>query len=67
MDLPVWINDYDLVLDNSRLLNDFKTELGTFEESVSKTISYYDSLGWNEGKYGLKPERERELIEKLKS
>jgi len=67
MDLPIWVNDYDLVLDNSRLLNDFKTRLCTFKESVSKTIGYYDSLGWNEGKYGLRVEREKELLDKLNS
>jgi 2'-hydroxyisoflavone reductase len=65
MDLPVWVNDYDLVLDNTRLLNDFKTKPVTFEESVSKTIGYYDSLGWKEGRYGLRVEREKELIQKL--
>lgn len=67
MDLPIWINDYDLVLDNSKLLNDFKTKPVSFEESVSKTIGYYDSLGWKEGGYGLRVERERELIRKLDS
>jgi len=65
VDLPVWINDFDLMLDNSSLLNDFKTNFLTFEESVAKTIGYYDSLGWKEGKYGLRVERERELIQKL--
>ena len=65
MDLPVWINDYDLVLDNTRLLNDFKTKPVPLEESISKTIHYYDSLGWKEGKYGIRVERERELIQKL--
>jgi 2'-hydroxyisoflavone reductase len=67
MDLPIWINDYDLVLNNSKLLNDYKTKPVSFEESVSKTIGYYDSLGWEEGRYGLKAEREKELIQKLNS
>ncbi len=66
MDLPMWIHDVDLIMDNTRLFNDFKTPICTFEESVDKSISYFDSLGWNEGKYGLKLERERELIKKLK-
>ena len=65
VDLPVWINDFDLVLDNARLLNDFKAKPVPLEESISKTIDYYDSLGWNEGKYGIRVERERELIQKL--
>lgn len=66
MDLPMWIHEKDLVMDNTRLLEDFKTPLYTFEESVDKTINYYGTLGWNEGKYGLRVERERELIGKLK-
>lgn len=67
MDLPVWINDFDLVLDNTSLLSDFKAKPCTFEGSVSRTIDYYDSSGWKEGNYGLRAERERELIEKLNS
>ena len=65
VDLPVWINDFDLVLDNTRLLNDFKSKPVPFEESISKTIDCYDSLGWKEGKYGLRIEHEKELIQKL--
>ena len=65
-DLPIWTGDeFDLVLDNSKLLNDFKTQLSTFTESVEKTIAYFDTLGWNEGKYGLRAEREKELIKTL--
>jgi 2'-hydroxyisoflavone reductase len=67
MDLPMWIHEIDLIMDNTRLTNDFKTPLCTFEESVDKSISYFDLLGWNEGKYGLRLEREKELINKLKS
>jgi len=66
MDLPMWIHETDLVLDNTKLLEDFKTSLHTFKESVDKSISYYDALGWNEGKYGLRVDREKELIGKLK-
>lgn len=65
MDLPIWLSGFDLLLDNSRLLNDFKTPLSSFSESVEKSISYFDTLGWNEGKYGLRVEREKELIKKL--
>jgi len=65
MDLPIWLSGFDLLLDNSRLLNDFKTPLCTFSESVKKSIDYFNSLGWNEGKYGLRVEREKELIKKL--
>jgi 2'-hydroxyisoflavone reductase len=65
MDFPMWLHEIDLIMDNTRLTNDFKTPMCTFEESVDKSISYFDSLGWNEGKYGLRLERERELIKKL--
>ena len=44
---------------------EFKTQLSTFTESVEKTIAYFDTLGWNEGKYGLRAEREKELIKTL--
>jgi 2'-hydroxyisoflavone reductase len=63
--LPMWISGFDLVMDNSRLQEDFKTPLSTFEETLKQTIKYYDSLGWNEGKYGIRVEREKELISKL--
>lgn len=66
IDLPMWIHETDLILDNTRLFEDFNSPLCTFEESVDKSISYYDTLGWNEGKYGLRVEREKELIGKLK-
>ena len=65
MDLPMWISEIDLVLDNTKLLNDFNVKLSSFEESVDKTLSYYGTLGWNEGKYGLRIEREKELVNKL--
>jgi 2'-hydroxyisoflavone reductase len=65
MDLPMWISGIDLLLDNSRLLNDFDVKLSSFEESVDKTLIYYGTIGWNEGKYGLRVERERELINRL--
>jgi 2'-hydroxyisoflavone reductase len=67
MDLPMWISSFDMIMDNTRLLQDFKTPLRTFEESLKQTIEYYDSLGWNEGKYGLRVQCEKELIEKLHS
>ncbi len=67
IDLPMWLHGTDLIMDNTRLVEDFKTPLCTFQESVQKSIYYYDTLGWNEGKYGLRAERENELIEKLKA
>jgi hypothetical protein len=65
IDLPMWLSRFEMLFDNTRLLEDFSTKLSSFEESVDKTLSYYGSLGWNEGKYGLRVEKEKELIKKL--
>jgi len=65
MDMPGWIDGVDLVMDNSKALKDFPVKFQTFAESVKGSIDYYTSLGWPEPKYGLKPEREGELIKKL--
>jgi 2'-hydroxyisoflavone reductase len=66
-DLPVWTGDFELLLDNTKLREDFNIELKSFENSISETAEYYESLGWPEPKYGLSLEREKELIEKYKS
>jgi hypothetical protein len=55
------------LLDNTKLREDFNIELKSFENSISETAEYYESLGWPEPKYGLSLEREKELIEKYKS
>jgi 2'-hydroxyisoflavone reductase len=65
MDLPMWLSEIDLLLDNTKLINNFNVKLFSFEESVDKTLGYYGSFGWNEGKYGLRVKREKELINKL--
>jgi 2'-hydroxyisoflavone reductase len=65
--LPLWLTGFDMIFDSTRLKNDFTPDLTGFEGSVKKTMSYYDSLGWKEGKYGLRIEKEKELIKKLKT
>lgn len=65
MDMPGWIDGMDLVMNNTRALNDFPIKFHSFADSVKGSIDYYSSLGWPEPKYGLKPEREKELIEEL--
>jgi 2'-hydroxyisoflavone reductase len=65
MDLPLWLDGMDLVTDNSRAMKDFPVKFHSFEESVKRTIDYYNSLGWPVPKYGISAEREMELINKL--
>jgi hypothetical protein len=52
-------------MDNKKLLNDFPVKMHSFEESIKMSADYYDTLKWNEPKYGLKPDKEKELIELL--
>jgi 2'-hydroxyisoflavone reductase len=65
--IPLWLGGPDLVIDNSRLINDFEPDLNSFEDSVIGTADYYSSLGWQMPKYGLTIEQEKELIRTLKS
>lgn len=64
-DLPMWITGFDMNFDNTRLKTDFISKLTSFPESVKKTIEYYESSGLTEGRYGLRLEKEKELIHKL--
>jgi 2'-hydroxyisoflavone reductase len=64
-DLPMWITGFDMNFDNTRLKADFTSSLTNFPQCVKRTIEYYDSLGWKEGRYGLRLEKEKELIKKL--
>lgn len=65
-DIPMWLGGPDMMLDNSRVKKDFGIKFGSFEDSIEGCIEYYSSLGWPEPKYGLKPDRELELIAELK-
>ncbi|RPI13827.1 MAG: NAD-dependent epimerase/dehydratase family protein [Ignavibacteriae bacterium] len=67
LDLPLWISEMDLVMENKKMLNDFPVKMRSFEESVAMCIDYYSSLKWYEPKYGIKTDKEKELIDKLKS
>jgi len=64
-DIPLWLNGKDLVMDNSKVIKDFNINFTDFNESISKTINYYNTTQWNEGKAGMRIEKEKELIEKL--
>jgi 2'-hydroxyisoflavone reductase len=66
-DLPLWVKDLQLIIDNTRLKEDFsKVKLTPFEESINETIDYYRSIGWPVPKYGISIEKESELINELK-
>ena len=52
-------------MDNSKVIKDFNINFTDFNESISKTINYYNTTQWNEGKAGMRIEKEKELIEKL--
>lgn len=64
-DLPLWLGGMNLILDNSKAINDFRVIFHTFPESVKGCIDYYSSLSWPEPKYGISAEKESELISKL--
>jgi len=65
-DMPMWLGGPDMILDNSKVKKDFSIEFRSFEDSIVGCIKYYSSLGWPEPKYGLKPEKELELISEFK-
>ena len=64
-DMPLWLHDVELIMDNKKMLNDFPVKMHSFKDSVKLTADYYDTLNWREPKYGLKPDRETELIKLL--
>jgi 2'-hydroxyisoflavone reductase len=66
LDLPVWIGGMDLMVDNSKAIKDFNIEFNSFDDSLKGCIDYYLTLGWKAPVYGLVPEKEQELIKKLK-
>ncbi len=66
-DLPAWVGEMDMALDNSKARKDLGIKFESFEKSLVGCIKYYDSLGWKEPAAGLSTAREAELIEKLLS
>jgi len=65
-DIPMWLGGPDLMLDNSRAINDLGVKFRSFKDSVKGCIEYYSSLSWPKPKYGLSIEKEKELINTLK-
>lgn len=60
-DIALWLNG-DLRISNQRALDNYGIQFSSFADSVKGAIAYYESLGWPACKYGLKPEREMELL-----
>ena len=66
-DLPNWIGEFSIRVDNSLAEKEFDHKFIPFEESIKRIINYYASIGWPVPKAGLTPEREIELIQELES
>jgi 2'-hydroxyisoflavone reductase len=56
-DFPVYI-PYDRIISSEKLLREFSYRPTPFELSVKETIAHYEKLGWGEGSYGLRLEKE---------
>ena len=65
--IPLWIKDFNFVLDNSGLLNDFKINFHSFSDSIKQTSEYYNKLDWYIPKDGVSLTQEKEFIAELKS
>ncbi|MEM8863205.1 MAG: NAD-dependent epimerase/dehydratase family protein [Chloroflexota bacterium] len=64
--LPLWLNGSFLILDNSRIHQDFKLDLSDLNQTVDKLISYYENeLAWRDPVISPSPisiDKEQELI-----
>lgn len=56
---------YNMTYDNSKLINEIDFKVEEFDLSIEKTISYYQSINYPQGKSGISLEKEIELISKL--
>lgn len=66
IDFPLWVRDFNLRIDNSLALKDFPINFFGFYNTVKKCIEYYDELNWQIPKTNFTPQREDELIKKIK-
>lgn len=64
MDIAMWLGPMDFVFDTKKIMEDFKPQFHSFEESVKDTIPFYEEKGWPVPKYGLSIEKEKELLNK---
>lgn len=63
-DIPFWTEEGIIMMDNQRLLEDFKISFDSLEASLQKTMTYYEELSWPVPTYGMSMEKEKELLEK---
>ncbi len=67
--LPLWLSKDFLLIDNSRLKNEFNIQLKSIEETVEELIDYYSHFKkWSNPNISVEPisrEYELELIDKL--
>ena len=61
----IWLDCDYFTFDNKKLLNELKMHMTEFSYTVSSTIAYYESLFWQEPKYGMNEHLKNELIDKL--
>ena len=61
-DLPLWLDDDEHTYDHGKIREDLGLKIADFKDSISKTIRYYDALGWPEPKHGITEGRKEELI-----
>ncbi|MBZ0202171.1 MAG: NAD-dependent epimerase/dehydratase family protein [Ignavibacteria bacterium] len=61
-DIPLWVGDMDLCMDNSKALRDFPVKFQSFEDSLKGCIEYYSSLDWKAPITGISVEKEIEYI-----
>ena len=66
-DLPLWIDNDDFTYDNQKILRDYELDLVELEESIRRTIAYYDDLNWPVPTYGLSREQEEDLLKKYET
>ena len=65
VEMPLWINGGDMVISTANFFRDFSWEHVRFDESIRRTIAYYNATEWRACNYGMSDEREQELLAKL--
>lgn len=65
-DIPLWVGEMDLCMDNSKALRDFSVKFSSFEDSLNGCIEYYSTLDWKAPIAGISVEKEIQYIEMIK-
>lgn len=61
-DLPLWLDMDYFTYANKKSKNEMLMEYSSFDNSLQKTIEYYESLNWPEPKYGMDDQWKEELL-----